>query len=39
MVSLDEVFATATENGSILGAVILGRDTSGRSTEPVSDFG
>ncbi|PKX91134.1 serine hydrolase domain-containing protein [Aspergillus novofumigatus IBT 16806] len=28
MASLDEVFAEATENGSILGAIILGRDTS-----------
>jgi hypothetical protein len=38
MASLDEVFANATENGSILGVVILGRDTSGTSTEPVSDL-
>ncbi|GFG12706.1 esterase EstB [Aspergillus udagawae] len=30
MGSLDEVFTTATENGSILGAVLLGRDTSGK---------
>ncbi|KAF4232233.1 hypothetical protein CNMCM6805_010069 [Aspergillus fumigatiaffinis] len=30
MASLDEVFANATENGSILGVVILGRDTSGK---------
>ena len=32
MASLDEVFENATANGSILGAVILGRDTSGTST-------
>ncbi|KAF7181877.1 hypothetical protein CNMCM7691_001174 [Aspergillus felis] len=30
MASLDEVFKNATENGSILGAVLLGRDTSGK---------
>ncbi|GAQ11841.1 acyltransferase LovD [Aspergillus lentulus] len=30
MASLDEVFENATANGSILGAVILGRDTSGK---------
>jgi hypothetical protein len=38
MASLDDVFKNATENGSILGAVLLGRDTSGTSAQPVSDL-
>jgi hypothetical protein len=38
MASLDEVFKNATENGSILGAVLLGRDTSGTSVQRISDL-